>query len=258
MNYESDEAHTIAELIEPAKRTFWYGIERPVDVNARIHQMDASGTVFDIEFNSFRERVKTVLPGRHNVSNCLAAAGLCLAAGIGLQDVAEGLSSLESVPGRLQPVRCEGAESRGIQVFVDYAHTDDALKNVLTTLRPLCEGRLIVLFGCGGDRDKTKRPRMAQIAETLADVVIVTSDNPRTEDPQAIIDDIMRGFTAKRGHTPLVEPDRAKAIRQAIEQARPDDIILLAGKGHEDYQIIGKEKRHFSDIEEATKALNQM
>ena len=257
LNVESDEAHTIAELIEPSKRTFWYGIERGVDVNATIHQMDASGSVFDIEFNHIRERVKIALPGRHNISNCLAAAGLCLAVGIGLRDITEGLTLLKCVPGRLEPVRCEGAEARNIQVFVDYAHTDDALKNVLSTLRPLCEGRLIVMFGCGGDRDKTKRPRMAQVAESLADVVIVTSDNPRTEDAQTIIDDIMRGFTNKKGQEPLVELDRAKAIVLAIEQARPDDIILLAGKGHEDYQIIGTEKRHFSDIEEALKALKQ-
>ena len=257
LNVESDEAHTIAELIEPFKRTFWYGIERGVDVNAKIHQMDASGSVFDIEFNNYKERVLTFLPGRHNISNCLAAAGLCLATGFGLQDIVQGLSSLKSVPGRLQPVRCEEAQARNIQVFVDYAHTDDALKNVLSTLRPLCEGRLIVLFGCGGDRDKTKRPRMAQVAQSLGDMVIVTSDNPRTEVPQAIIDDIMAGFTEKRGQEPLVEMNRAKAIGLAIEQARPDDIVLIAGKGHEDYQIIGTEKRHFSDIEEALKALKQ-
>jgi len=257
LNAESDEAHTIAELIEPATRTLWYGIERDVDVNAKIHLMNAIGSVFAIEFNKQSEKVMTQLPGRHNISNCLAAAGLCLAAGIGLHDIACGLSSLESVPGRLEPVRCDEQLQRGIEVFVDYAHTDDALKNVLTTLRPLCDGRLIVLFGCGGDRDRSKRPRMAQVAEQLADVVIVTSDNPRTENPDAIIDDIVQGFSSiKRGLEPfIVEPDRARAIVMAIEQARPDDMVLIAGKGHEDYQIIGTEKRHFSDIEEVKKAL---
>ncbi len=257
LNIESDEAHTIAELIEPATRTMWYGIERDADINANIHLMDATGSVFAIEFNNQSEKVTTRLPGRHNISNCLAAAGLCLAAGIGLHDIACGLSSLECVPGRLEPVRCDQQDQRGIEVFVDYAHTDDALKNVLSTLKPLCEGRLIVLFGCGGDRDKTKRPRMAQVAEALADIVIVTSDNPRTENPDAIIDDIMQGFSAiiKKGQTPFVEPDRAKAIELAIQQACPDDMVLIAGKGHEDYQIIGTEKRHFSDIEEVKKAL---
>ncbi len=258
LNAESDEAHIIGELIESRTRLLWYGIERNVDIKAVIHEMNAEGSVFDIEFSHYLEQVKTTLPGKHNISNCLAAAGICLAAGFSLQDVAEGLCSLKLVPGRLQPVRHEGSNYRGPQVFVDYAHTDDALKNVLTTLRPLCEGRLIVLFGCGGDRDKTKRPRMAQVAESLADVVIVTNDNPRTEDAQTIIDDIIQGFSLiKKGQTLFVEPDRAKAIRFAIEQARPDDIVLLAGKGHEDYQIIGKEKRHFSDVEEAMNVLRQ-
>ncbi len=259
LNAESDEAHTIAELIEPERRTFWYAIDGDADVRARIRRMDASGSVFDLTFNQLRERVETVLPGRHNISNCLAAAGLCLAAGIGLSDIAAGLSSLRRVPGRLEPVHCEAGQARGIQVFVDYAHTDDALKNVLTTLRPICEGRLIVLFGCGGDRDKTKRPRMAQTAESLADVVIVTSDNPRTEDPQAIIGDILEGFSEKPCPPSLiVEGDRAGAIRLAVEMAQRGDIVLLAGKGHEDYQIIGTEKRHFSDAEEALKAMGEL
>ena len=138
---------------------------------------------------------------------------------------------------------------------MDYAHTDDALMNVLKTLKPLCEGRLIVLFGCGGDRDKTKRPRMAKAAEELANVVVVTSDNPRTEDADAIITDILTGFGNANSQNITVEPDRAKAIQIAIQQAKADDIVLLAGKGHEDYQIIGTEKKHFSDFEEALKAI---
>ncbi|MHC4552250.1 MAG: UDP-N-acetylmuramoyl-L-alanyl-D-glutamate--2,6-diaminopimelate ligase [Planctomycetota bacterium] len=256
LNIESDEAHTIAELIEPAMRTLWYGIERDADVNAKIHLMNAAGSVFGIEFNGQNEKVTTSLPGRHNISNCLAAAGLCLSVGISLHDIACGLSSLENVPGRLESVRSEAQTERGIEVYIDYAHTDDALKNVLSTLKPLCEGRLIVVFGCGGDRDRTKRPRMAQVAEQLADIVIVTSDNPRTENPDTIIDDIMQGFALiKRGQTPLIESDRAKAIRLAVEQAQPGDMVLVAGKGHEDYQIIGAEKHHFSDFEEAQKAL---
>lgn len=256
LNIESDEAHTIAELIEPATRTLWYGIGRDADVKAKIHMASAAGSVFSIEFNQICEKVTTALPGRHNISNCLAAAGLCLAAGIGLHDIACGLSALERVPGRLEPVRCAGQAARGIEVYVDYAHTDDALKNVLSTLRPLCEGRLIVVFGCGGDRDRTKRPRMARVAEQMADAVIVTSDNPRTENPDAIIDDIVQGFTStQRGQTPLIEPDRAAAIKLAIQQARSGDIVLIAGKGHEDYQIIGTQKHHFSDFEEAKKAL---
>jgi UDP-N-acetylmuramoyl-L-alanyl-D-glutamate--2,6-diaminopimelate ligase len=253
LNAESDAAHTIAEIIEPAIRTLWYGIDRDVDLNAQVHRMDAVGSEFSIIFENYSEKVTTHLPGRHNILNCLAAAGLCLGAGVGLDDIAAGLSALETVPGRLQPVSSMAAVRRGIKVFVDYAHTDDALKNVLNTLKPLCEGRLIVLFGCGGDRDKTKRPRMAAVAEELADVVVVTSDNPRTEDPDTIIADILTGI--KKGQTPFVEPDRAKAIEIAVNQAQAGDIVLLAGKGHEDYQIIGTEKRHFSDFEEALRAI---
>ncbi|MCI0500045.1 MAG: UDP-N-acetylmuramoyl-L-alanyl-D-glutamate--2,6-diaminopimelate ligase [Planctomycetales bacterium] len=255
LNYESDEAHTIAEVIEPATRILWYGIDRDVDINARVHRMDASGSVFSIVFNNYSEKVVTPLPGRHNILNCLAAAGLCLAAGFRLNDIADGLAVLESVPGRLEPVCCEGLQRRKIGVFVDYAHTDDALKNVLATLKPLCKGRLIVLFGCGGDRDKTKRPRMARVVEQMADLMVVTSDNPRTENADAIIEDILAGFSDRNSPRLMVESDRARAIRLAIESARPNDMVLLAGKGHENYQIIGSEKHHFSDAEEVRKVV---
>jgi UDP-N-acetylmuramoyl-L-alanyl-D-glutamate--2,6-diaminopimelate ligase len=257
LNYESDESHTIAEVIEPATRILWYGIDRDVDINARIHRMDAAGSIFSIEFNNYSEKVATPLPGRHNILNCLAAAGLCLAAGFRLHDIADGLSILESVPGRLEPVCCQGVGQRKIGIFVDYAHTDDALKNVLSTLKPLCKGRLIVLFGCGGDRDKTKRPRMARVAEQMADLVVVTSDNPRTEDANAIIEDILAGFSDRTSKRLIVEPDRATAIRLAIEEAKPNDMVLLAGKGHENYQIIGSQKRHFSDVEEVLKIVEK-
>jgi UDP-N-acetylmuramoyl-L-alanyl-D-glutamate--2,6-diaminopimelate ligase len=156
------------------------------------------------------------------------------------------------VPGRLERV-----ESDGFAVLVDYAHTDDALQNVLTTLRPLCQGRLMVVFGCGGDRDKTKRPRMAKVTEQLADVVIVTSDNPRTEPPEAIIRDILAGFEEPGSEKVTVEPDRRKAIELAIETARAEDVVLLAGKGHETYQIIGTKKTDFSDQDIARQCLRE-
>jgi UDP-N-acetylmuramoyl-L-alanyl-D-glutamate--2,6-diaminopimelate ligase len=142
-------------------------------------------------------------------------------------------------------------------VLVDYAHTDDALQNVLATLKPLCRGRLTVVFGCGGDRDKTKRPRMARVTEQLADVVVVTSDNPRTEKPEAIIEDIMAGFNGTGPDKVMVEPDRRKAIELAIGNARPDDVVLLAGKGHETYQIIGNTKIDFSDRDIARQCLKE-
>jgi UDP-N-acetylmuramoyl-L-alanyl-D-glutamate--2,6-diaminopimelate ligase len=255
LNVESDAAHTIAEIIEPATRTLWYGVDHDADLNAQVHRMDSQGSEFSIVFENYSEKVTTRLPGRHNILNCLAAAGLCLGSGIGLGDIAAGLSALKNVPGRLQPVSSQAAAKFGFQVFVDYAHTDDALKNVLNTLRPLCEGRLIVLFGCGGDRDKTKRPRMAQVAEELGDIVVVTSDNPRTEAPGAIIEDILTGFSDKDRSCVMVEADRAKAIQLAVSQAKEGDIVLLAGKGHEDYQIIGNERIHFSDFEQALNAI---
>lgn len=256
LNAQSDASHAIAEKLSHSRRILWYAVEQPADISAQIHRMDMFGSEFSIVFNNYSEKVALKLPGRHNIQNALAATGLCLAAGISLHEAAGGLSALEAVPGRLQAVNSENARRRGIQVFVDYAHTDDALVNVINTLRPLCTGRLIVLFGCGGDRDKTKRPRMAAVVEKSADIAIVTSDNPRTENPNSIIEDILAGFTCPKSDKVFVEPDRAKAIAAALRQAQRGDIVLLAGKGHEDYQIIGAEKRHFSDFEEALKALD--
>jgi UDP-N-acetylmuramoyl-L-alanyl-D-glutamate--2,6-diaminopimelate ligase len=179
-----------------------------------------------------------------------------------LETIAGGLSALQGVPGRLEKVeysrvrgrrsavrtKAASDEQRATShVLIDYAHTDDALKNVLTTLKPLCKGRLIVVFGCGGDRDRTKRPRMAKVVEQLADFVIVTSDNPRTEKPQDIIDEIIAGFENPGSEKITVETDRKKAIKLAIKSAGKNDIVLIAGKGHENYQIIGKQKFPFSD-----------
>src|SRR5262249_47149743 len=154
--------------------------------------------------------------------------------GLSVHQIAAGLSDVQGVPGRLQAVR----GGQPFAVFVDFAHTDDALENVLTALRPLTRGKLRVLFGCGGDLGRTKRPRMARTAQRLADVIYVTSDNPRTENPQAIIDEIMSGFAADSGKTISVEPDRRRAIEMAVNDAKDRDVVLLAGKGHENYQIV--------------------
>jgi UDP-N-acetylmuramoyl-L-alanyl-D-glutamate--2,6-diaminopimelate ligase len=198
--------------------------------------------------------VNSPLLGRHNVSNSLAAAGLCLAAGFDLETIASGLSAPETVPGRLEKVDWRGDFS----VIIDYAHTDDALKNVLSTLKPLCKGKLRVVFGCGGDRDRTKRPRMAKVVEELADFVIVTSDNPRTEKPEAIIEEIIAGFKNPNSPRITVEQDRKKAIELAIKSAGKDDIVLIAGKGHETYQIIGKQKFDFSDKKVAQQHMEKL
>ena len=304
LNKQSPEARHIAEKTKA--KILWYAVDEPADISAHIESMDIDGTTFALQYgrqssivNCQSSIVNTPLLGRHNVSNHLAAAGLCLAAGLDLETIAAGLSALKGVPGRLEKVEYSGVREQGAgirnqvasderratsHVLIDYAHTDDALKNVLSTLKPLCKGRLIVVFGCGGDRDRTKRPRMARVAEQLADVVIVTSDNPRTEKPQAIIDEIVAGFettdyTDYRGlaqirneqhlwsksvraparreaKSVVIEPDRRKAIELAIKTAGKNDIVLIAGKGHENYQIIGTQKFAFSDKAVAAECLN--
>jgi UDP-N-acetylmuramoyl-L-alanyl-D-glutamate--2,6-diaminopimelate ligase len=246
LNKQSPESESIAAKTKA--KLLWYAIDEGSDLTANIESMDINGTTFTIEYDGKTQKARTSLPGLYNVSNCLAAAGLCLAVGLDLETITVGLSALQVTPGRLE--RIDGGD---FSVIIDYAHTDDALKNVLSTLKPLCKGKLRVVFGCGGDRDKTKRPRMARVAEELADCVVVTSDNPRTEDPEDIIRDIIPGF--EKADTKIIEPDRKRAIELVIEAAGKDDIVLIAGKGHEDYQIIGKQKFHFSDKEIARECL---
>jgi len=194
--------------------------------------------------------LENALVGRHNVYNALAAAAVAQALGASGEAIEAGLSSVRNIPGRLQRVPCV----KGVEVFVDYAHTDDALRNVLSVLKPLARGRLIVVFGCGGDRDRSKRPRMAGAAAEFADAIIVTSDNPRTEDPQAIIEDILAGFDTEARRRALVQVDRRDAIQAALAAAEPGDVVLIAGKGHEDYQIVGTQRIHFDDVEIAIAA----
>jgi UDP-N-acetylmuramoyl-L-alanyl-D-glutamate--2,6-diaminopimelate ligase len=244
LNKQSPEAELIAtEIHRRRTKLLWYAIDEPTDITAHIKSMDTSGTVFTLKYIGQNSIVRTPLIGLYNVSNCLAAAGLCLAAGFDLETIAAGLSALQTIPGRLEKIDGVGDFS----VLVDYAHTDDALKNVLSTLKPLCKGNLRVVFGCGGDRDRTKRPRMAKVAERLADFIIVTSDNPRTERPTDIINEIVAGFEDPDSQTITIEPDRKKAIELAMQNAAENDIVLIAGKGHETYQIIGNQRFDFSD-----------
>ena len=241
LNKHSPEAGRIAA--KTAAKILWYAIDDQADIVGRIKAMDINETRFSLEYAGQKEFVTTSLTGVHNVSNHLAAAGLCIAAGFDLNVIAPGLAALKSVPGRLEVVDCR----QNFAVLVDYAHTDDALKNVLTTLRPLCKAKLTVLFGCGGDRDRAKRPRMAKVAAQLADSVIVTSDNPRTERPEDIIEDIIGGFSQTDWEKVTIEPDRKTAIELAVKSAGKDDIVLIAGKGHEAYQIIGDKRIEFDD-----------
>ncbi|MGG6293962.1 UDP-N-acetylmuramoyl-L-alanyl-D-glutamate--2,6-diaminopimelate ligase [Leptolyngbya sp. AN02str] len=194
---------------------------------------------------------KSPLVGQFNLANLLAATGAALHLGVELTTIVQSLPHFTGVPGRVETVQIQPEQD--IRVIVDYAHTPDSLENLLKASRPFIQGRMICVFGCGGDRDRTKRPQMGAIAARLADWVIVTSDNPRTEDPQRILEDVVAGIPAEV--QPLVLKDRAEAIRTAILQAQPGDGVLIAGKGHEDYQILGTEKIHFDDREQARDAL---
>jgi UDP-N-acetylmuramoyl-L-alanyl-D-glutamate--2,6-diaminopimelate ligase len=216
------------------------------------------GVSFDVATPWGRARVSSPALGRHNASNLLGTLAVLLASGLGLNKAVAVLAALKPVPGRLQPV---GGGAKPL-VVVDYAHTPDALKQVLTTLREVLEhrppltgrqSRLICVFGCGGDRDRGKRPRMGRIAGRLADRVVVTSDNPRNEDPRAIIRDVLSGMRSAPGVA--VDADRGRAIRRAIAGARRGDIVLVAGKGHEAYQEIRGQRRPFSDAAVAREAL---
>ena len=214
------------------------------DIVARNIRLSADGVCFEAVHGEERALTRLGIPGMfsvHNALGVLAAAG-CL--GIGLARCADALATAPGVKGRMESVPTDGDYS----IIIDYSHKPDALENVLKTLRPVTRGRLMVLFGCGGDRDRLKRPIMGAIAADNADLVIVTSDNPRTEDPMAIINEILPGLENR--HTPYqVICDRREAIGWAIDKARPGDVILLAGKGHEDYQVIGHEKIHMDERE---------
>ncbi len=192
------------------------------------------------------------LVGQYNLSNMLAAVGAVLHLGLKLESVVEALPEFLGVPGRMERVQIKPEQE--ISVIVDYAHTPDSLENLLKAARPFIPGKMICVFGCGGDRDRTKRPKMGKIAAELADVAVVTSDNPRTEEPERILQDILEGIPDSV--EPIVICDRATAIRTAILQAQPGDGVLIAGKGHEDYQILGTEKIHFDDREQARDALS--
>ena len=229
-------------------------LDPTAECHGTVHRMGLES--MDVTYRGPWGLMEVTLPlvGKHNAMNALQAAAAAWSRGIDGERIARALAGCHAPPGRLQPVQVGGA---GFSVLVDYAHSDDALANVLRALRPTVPdgGRLRVVFGCGGDRDRTKRPRMARVACDGADEVIVTSDNPRTEDPDAIIAEIMTGVPAGSRGRVAVESDRARAIAYAVTSAREGDIILIAGKGHEDYQIIGTEKRSFDDRREAEAAL---
>ena len=247
----ADDPHTPEVIRGRAENMIRFGFGGPADVRAVSFETTLGGSVCKVTSPWGEMDLTTPMPGKHNVYNCLAAAAVSGALGIGTDAIVKGIADLSCVSGRLEPVE-EGQE---FAVFVDYAHSDDALENVLNAVRTLTDKRVIVVFGCGGDRDASKRPRMRAVAEELADHCVVTSDNPRGEEPGAIIEQIMRGVRDESKFT--VEPDRATAIRCGIELARPGDLVLIAGKGHETYQIFRDRRIHFDDREVAREVLRR-
>jgi UDP-N-acetylmuramoyl-L-alanyl-D-glutamate--2,6-diaminopimelate ligase len=246
-------------MVENCKaRVMTFGLTGPADVRGQVAGPNEPGagasTRFVLDYQGQRMEISTQLVGRHNILNALAAAAGGLAMGLDIGAIERGLAGLAHVPGRLQRV---STGDLGFEVYVDYAHTEDALRNVLRAVRPLARGRLWCVFGCGGDRDRTKRPLMARAVAEGADAFIITSDNPRTEDPLAIIGDIERGLSGKDRSRAMTVPDRARAIDRAIDLLSPGDVLVIAGKGHEDYQILGSERVHFDDVEVAGAAIAQ-
>lgn len=230
--------------------TLWYGLGP--DATVRAHQISSSfdGLRFGVESGGVRFPVESALIGRMNVYNVLAAWCAGLTYGLSREMIARGITQCGAVPGRFERVD----EGQPFVVAVDYAHTDDALRNTISVARELAPRRILTLFGCGGDRDRAKRPLMGQAAGELSDFVVLTSDNPRSEDPLDIMNDALVGL--RRTDTPhLVEPDRAAAIRRAIEKAQPGDLVLLAGKGHETYQVLRDRTIQFDDREVAREVL---
>ncbi|MCC7344517.1 MAG: UDP-N-acetylmuramoyl-L-alanyl-D-glutamate--2,6-diaminopimelate ligase [Deltaproteobacteria bacterium] len=227
------------------------------DFYAREWRSDLSGTQAVIATPQGVAEFRSPLIGAFNLSNILAAAAAAAALEIPLETIARAVAAFDGVPGRLERIE----NDKGIHVFVDYAHTPDALKNVLGALQNLNPPKILTVFGCGGDRDRAKRPIMGREVARLSNVAVVTSDNPRTEDPQKIIGEILPGVE-EGGMTPgrdaFVEPDRKAAIEKAIAMAKPGEVVLIAGKGHEDYQILGTEKVHFDDRETAREALKKI
>ncbi len=251
LNADDRGSMTIGRIVGSNRRIVTFAAEQDADITATILEETTVGTRFILGCGDEAEEVFTPLIGRHNVSNALAAAAAAHHFGISLPTISLGLQLLSAVPGRLERVEA----GQPFDVFVDFAHTEDALRRCVSNLKQLTSGRVITIFGAGGDRDRNKRPKMAQ-AVLGSDLIVVTSDNPRTEDPQRIIEDILAGFAP--AFPPLhVEIDRRAAIQWALQQARPGDCVLIAGKGHETEQIIGTQRFPFDDRAIAKAALLQ-
>ncbi len=237
----------------PAPHTLRYGFERGADLRGSSLEMNFDGLRFTVEHAGARVQLTSPLVGKFNAYNILAACGAALSYGLDWTTITRAIANSPGVPGRFESVQ----QGQPFLIIVDYAHTDDALRNVISVARELRPKRVITLFGCGGDRDRSKRPLMAQAAAQASDYVVLTSDNPRSEDPIGIMNDALVGL--RRFDTPhSIEPDRAKAIRAALKEARAGDIVILAGKGHETYQVLKDRVIHFDDREVARDVLREL
>ncbi len=236
--------------ITPAK-IITYGIKNLADVRAKDIKFDINYTEFNLCLQAKRIKFRIKLVGRHNIYNVLAACAWGIKEGISLKIIKAALEKFSYVPGRLERLNSK----KGFCVFIDYAHTDDALKNCLNTLRQFSPKRMITLFGCGGERDKLKRPKMGKVVTNLSDFAVITSDNPRSENPVDIISDIKKGIKKNNYRVIL---DRGKAIQETLLLAQAGDIVLLAGKGHEHYQVLKDKTIHFDDKEEAKACLKSL
>ncbi len=255
LNVDDPRGRSLAGI---AGRPVTFAIDRPADITPGPLSFSLSGLTFDVRTPRGTLHLRSKLVGRPNVCNILAAVATGVALDVPFNAIEQGVSALAGVPGRFQIV---SSVTDGVTVVIDYAHTDDALRNLLETARPLARGRLITVFGCGGDRDRTKRPLMGAVAGRLSDLIIVTSDNPRSEDPDRIIEEIQRGITPDTrrdgGQRLLSVADRREAIEKAIELAKPDDVVVVAGKGHEKFQVIGDQAIPFDDVAVARDALTR-
>ncbi|WP_234119952.1 UDP-N-acetylmuramoyl-L-alanyl-D-glutamate--2,6-diaminopimelate ligase [Clostridium hydrogenum] len=251
INIDNEYGKKVFNDVKNSKIT--YGIENEADVRAENINMSSKGTSFDLNYNGNKISAFVSIPGKYNVYNALCSAAACLNEGISLEKVKLGLEKLASVPGRCEIVT--NKYNLKFDVIVDYAHTPDGLMNILSTAREFTKGRLISVFGCGGDRDKTKRPIMGEIGSKMSDIAIITSDNPRSEKPEEIIRDITAGI--KKDNYVTIE-NREEAIKEALKMAKEDDVIVLAGKGHEDYQILKDKTIHFDEREVIAKLIKEL
>lgn len=252
INADDESADKVCAAVKGDVITF--GVDKPADVTASEIEVTEKSVAFMMGYRGQAIRVTMPIGGSFNVYNALSASAAALVLGLDLDTIAKGLASARRVAGRFESVEC----GQGFGVLVDYAHTPDELENVLRTAKSLTKERLVAVFGCGGDRDRGKRPIMGGIGAELGDVAVVTSDNPRTEDPEAIIRDILQGIPEERRSRVNVVVDRKEAIRTALKLAREGDLVVIAGKGHEDYQIFADRTIHFDDREVAREILAEM